>query len=92
MRPSMARYREWSRRIWALVQRPRAARVEQVGIDEGYLDLTGAVATAGEAERFLRELQAADPRPRRGLDASLGCATCKVVAKIASDHAQAGAA
>ena len=54
--PSMARYSAWSRRIWTLVS-ARVPLAQQVGIDEGYLDLTGAVSTAGEAERFLRELQ-----------------------------------
>ena len=84
VRPNMARYSAWSRRIWELVS-ARVPLAQQVGIDEGYLDLTGAVSTAGEAERFLRDLQELI-RAETGLDASFGCATSKVVAKIASDH------
>src|SRR6476646_10287371 len=84
VRPNMARYSSWSRRVWALVD-ARVPLAQQVGIDEGYLDLTGAVATAGEAERFLRDLQAVI-RAETGLDASFGCGTSKVVGKIASDH------
>jgi DNA polymerase-4 len=84
VRPNMARYSAWSRRVWALVD-ARVPLAQQVGIDEGYLDLTGAVATAGEAERFLRALQVTI-RDETGLDASFGCGTSKVVAKIASDH------
>src|SRR3954468_24599437 len=57
VRPSMARYSAWSRRVWALVD-ARVPLAQQVGIDEGYLDLNGAVGTAGEAE--------AVPRGRRG--------------------------
>ena len=38
VRPDHRTYREWSRRVWALV-REMAPVVEQVGIDEGYLVL-----------------------------------------------------
>jgi DNA polymerase-4 len=84
VRPDHARYRRHSDGVWALV-RDAAPVVEQVGIDEGYLDLTGAAATAGDARRLLAALQ------RRilaatGLGASFGCATGKTVAKVASDR------
>ena len=65
----------WSRQVWTLVS-ARVPLAQQVGIDEGYLDLTGAVSTAGEAERFLRELQQLI-RDETGLDASFGCATSR---------------
>jgi DNA polymerase-4 len=84
VRPDHARYSSHSRAVWSLVA-GRVPLVEQVGIDEGYLDLTGEVATAGEAERYLRDLQAAILAVT-GLAASFGCGTAKVVAKIASDH------
>ena len=38
MRPDMARYREWSARVWDLV-RELSPAVEVVGLDEGYLEL-----------------------------------------------------
>jgi DNA polymerase-4 len=82
VRPEMARYREWSERVWGLV-RTLAAEVEQVGIDEGYLlldDLDGDHALA---------IQQAVAREVR-LSCSLGVATCKVVAKIASDQKKPG--
>ena len=84
VRPDHARYRRHSDGVWALV-RDAVEVVEQVGIDEGYLDLTGAAATAGDARRLLAALQ------RRilaetGLGASFGCATGKTVAKVASDR------
>jgi DNA polymerase IV len=76
--PDIDTYREWSRRVWDLVA-TLADCVEQIGIDEGYLQLdeTGA-AHARRIQQALRD----DVR----LSASFGVATCKVVAKIASDR------
>jgi DNA polymerase-4 len=84
VRPDMATYRRHSRRVWALVGEHCAA-VEQVGIDEGYLDLSDAVRSSGAARDHLRGLQGAI-RAVTGLSASFGCGTSKVVAKIASDR------
>ena len=42
VKPDMARYRERSRTVWEVVA-SLVERFEQVGIDEGYLDLTGLV-------------------------------------------------
>ena len=44
VRPDMARYRERSRTVWEIVA-SLVERFEQVGIDEGYLDLTGSCAS-----------------------------------------------
>lgn len=80
--PDMARYREWSRRVWDLVA-GLSSCVEQIGIDEGYLvlDETGEV----HARRIRQAI-----RDQVRLSASLGVATCKVVAKIASDRDKPG--
>ncbi len=85
VRPSMARYSEWSRRDLDAGQRPRAARA--AGRHRRGLPRSDGRRRrrAGEAERFLRDLQELI-RAETGLDASFGCATSKVVAKIASDH------
>ena len=83
VRPDHGRYTRHSRRVWALVG-ARVPLAEQVGIDEGYLDLTGEVQGAREAHRYLAELQAAIAADT-GLGASLGCGSSKVIAKIASD-------
>ena len=82
--PRHTLYREYSERVWDLVAE-RVEIVEQVGIDEGYLDLTELVSTAGEASRFLEQLQAEIMETTR-LGSSFGCGTGKTVAKIASDH------
>jgi DNA polymerase IV len=82
VRPDMARYREWSERVWALV-RTLASEVEQVGIDEGYLllDDSGAEHALAIQQSVAREVR---------LSCSLGVASCKVVAKIASDQKKPG--
>ena len=83
VRPDHGRYRRHSDGVWSLV-RAVVPVVEQVGIDEGYLDLTELVPTAGEARRVLAELQQRI-RAQTGLDASFGCGSGKTIAKIASD-------
>lgn len=83
VRPDMAAYREWSERVWTLV-RALCERVEVVGIDEGYL-LLGDDEPAAEA----RAVQLA-VRERVRLSCSLGVASCKVVAKVASDRDKPG--
>ena len=88
VRPDMARYRERSRTVWGVVG-SLVERFEQVGIDEGYLDLSGLVRRASDARALLGALQAA-VRDATGLSCSLGCGTGKTVAKIASDHRKPG--
>jgi DNA polymerase-4 len=81
--PDHAHYRDWSRRVWALV-REMVPLVEPTGIDEGYLQLPGSdpVGTARAVQGRVRgELR---------LSCSLGVATCKVVAKVASDARKPG--
>jgi DNA polymerase-4 len=84
VRPDFDRYRERSREVWSIVG-ALIERVEQVGIDEGYLDLSAAHGNAAVAHEALEALQRA-VRDQTGLDCSLGCGTSKTVAKIASDH------
>jgi DNA polymerase-4 len=83
LRPDMALYREWSARVWDLVG-DAAAAVEVVGLDEGYLELPddGAAEAADAVRRAVAE--------RIRLSCSLGVATCKVVAKVASDRDKPG--
>ncbi|HET7045533.1 MAG TPA: DNA polymerase IV, partial [Gaiellaceae bacterium] len=81
-------YRQYSREVWALV-REIVPRVEQVGIDEGYLGLD-AVARDFHDARALAEAVRASVRARTHLSCSLGVAASKVVAKIASDRRKPG--
>ena len=88
VRPRHQLYREYSREVWSLV-REIVPRVEQVGIDEGYLDLGSVVSDFHDA-RALAEAVRASVRARTRLSCSLGVATSKVVAKIASDRRKPG--
>ena len=88
VRPRMTLYREYSRDVWSSV-REIVPSVEQAGIDEGYLDL-GEVAPGFEDARALAEAVQAVVRARTRLSCSLGVATSKVVAKIASDRRKPG--
>jgi DNA polymerase-4 len=83
IRPDHRTYREWSVRMWSLVQE-MAPVVEQVGIDEGYL-----VLPDGDPREQAELIQLA-VRARMRLSCSLGVATCKVVAKVASDARKPG--
>ena len=83
VRPDIAHYREWSARVWELV-REMSPAVEVLGLDEGYLELPDD--GAGEAADAVR--LAVTERVR--LSCSLGVATCKVVAKVASDRDKPG--
>ncbi len=84
VRPRHTLYRDYSREVWATV-REIVPSVEQAGIDEGYLDL-GEVAPAFDDARALAEAVQAVVRARTQLTCSLGVATSKVVAKVASDR------
>ncbi len=76
-------YAEYSGRVFAVL-RSHVSAVEQLGLDEAYLDLSGHVSTSRGADRFLRNLQAAI-WDSCSLTASFGCGRGKVIAKIASD-------
>ncbi len=83
VRPDIAHYREWSARVWELV-RSLSPAVEVIGLDEGYLELPDEDPAA--AARAVRDAVAQEVR----LSCSLGVATCKVVAKVASDRDKPG--
>ncbi|MEE8341374.1 MAG: DNA polymerase IV [Candidatus Neomarinimicrobiota bacterium] len=59
--------------------------VEQISVDEAFLDVTGRVTEWGEAINFAKSLQD-KLAVNIGLSSSLGVATNKMIAKIASDH------
>ena len=88
VRPRHTLYREYSREVWSIV-REMVPTVEQAGIDEGYLDL-GEIAPGFDDARALAEAVRAVVRARTRLSCSLGVATSKVVAKVASDRRKPG--
>lgn len=76
-------YHQYSQQVMAIV-RGAASLVEQVSIDEAYLDLTDRLHAWGEGIAAARTLQER-VRTEARLSASLGVATNKLVAKVASD-------
>jgi DNA polymerase IV len=86
--PRMDRYREESAQIMDIVARLGAA-VEQVSIDEAYLELPKSSHDAHDAVLYAavpvaKRLQA-EIAAERGLTASIGIAANKFLAKLASD-------
>jgi DNA polymerase IV len=88
VRPRHTLYRDYSREVWSTI-REIVPTVEQAGIDEGYLDL-GEVAPSFDDARALAEAVKAVVRARTRLSCSIGIATSKVVAKVASDRHKPG--
>jgi DNA polymerase-4 len=83
LRPRHAVYREYSRSVWETVQGV-VPTVERTGMDEGYLDVGEVADDFLQARRIAEAVQTA-VRAATSLTCSLGVATSKVVAKIASD-------
>src|SRR5205085_3047624 len=81
-------YRTYSRTVWNAV-REVVPTVEQTGIDEGYLGVGEVARDFLQARRVAEAVQAA-VRGSTNLTCSLGVASCKVVAKIASDRRKPG--
>ncbi len=77
--PDFQAYRTVSQQVMALV-RGHVDRVEVVGLDEAYLELTGMVAPKAAMRRLVTEIRA-----RTGMNASVGIGPNKLVAKVASD-------
>jgi DNA polymerase IV len=84
VRPRHSVYSEYSRAVWGSV-REVCPTVERTGLDEGYLDV-GEVARDFVRARAVAEAVQAAVLAATSLSASLGVATCKVVAKVASDR------
>ncbi|HEX5466588.1 MAG TPA: DNA polymerase IV [Candidatus Limnocylindrales bacterium] len=78
-----AKYSAVSREVMAILRR-FTPRVEQVSIDEAFLDVAGSEALFGPPVAISRAIKTAI-QTELGLTASVGVATTKLVAKVASD-------
>ena len=88
LRPNGSLYRRYSRRVWDAV-REVVPTIERTGLEEGYLDVGEVARDFREARRVAEAVQVA-VRSTTDLTCSLGVATCKVVAKVASDRRKPG--
>jgi DNA polymerase IV len=77
------KYRIVSRQVMDILRRYTPA-VEQVSIDEAFLDTAGSEGLYGTAAQIARHIKTT-VRSELGLSASVGVASTKLVAKIASD-------
>jgi DNA polymerase-4 len=78
-----AKYRRASRLVMEILGR-FTPLLEQVSIDEAFLDVAGTEALFGPPQSIAGQIKAAI-RDEVGLTASVGVATTKLVAKVASD-------
>ncbi|MGD8462893.1 MAG: DNA polymerase IV [Anaerolineae bacterium] len=81
-------YREYSYQVMSLLHEVTPL-VEQMSVDEAFLDVTDQVAAWAGAVDLARQLQQR-VRDEVQLSASLGVATNKLVAKVASDRDKPG--
>jgi DNA polymerase-4 len=81
--PRMARYSAVSDQVFAIFEQ-YTPLVEGLSFDEAFLDVTQSRALFGGGEEIAQCIRR-DIQSRVGLTASAGVATCKFVAKIASD-------
>ena len=80
----MERYKEISRIVME-VFKTFTSLVEPLSLDEAFLDMTTAVSTFPTPEHMGHAIQRAVFNATEGLTVSVGVATTKLVAKIASD-------
>jgi DNA polymerase-4 len=88
LRPRHALYRQYSQAVWETVAEI-VPRTERTGLDEGYLDLSEVARDFVNARAVAAAVQTS-VRATTRLTCSLGVATSKVVAKIASDRRKPG--
>lgn len=83
VRPRMSRYAEVSEQVFAVFHE-FTPLVEGLSLDEAYLDVTGSRALKGDPVRIAADIKRRI-RSDTSLTASVGVATNKLIAKIASD-------
>jgi DNA polymerase-4 len=83
---NFARYREFSQKFMAILG-DFSPFIEPMGIDEAYLDVTGFESIHGSIRQMAVKMK---QRIKNDLvlTASVGIASCKVVAKVASDFSK----
>src|SRR5277367_4680273 len=80
------RYLDYSRQVFAVLQR-FSPKVEMASIDEAYLDMTGTERLHGPPLSAAHTLHHA-VKQATDLNCSIGAASARLVAKVASDQAK----
>jgi len=83
---NFARYRDFSRRFMAILN-DFSPFIEPGGLDEAYLDVTGFESIHGSIQRMATSIKQRI-KTELSLPASIGIASCKIVAKVASDYSK----
>jgi DNA polymerase IV len=76
-------YREASKAVFNILDR-YSPTIEPIALDEAYLDCTGQEALMGPPDKVALRLRQ-EVKAGCGLDLSIGVASCKLVAKVASE-------
>jgi len=84
LRPNFALYEEVSARIMDIL-REFSDKLEPMGLDEAFLDLSEKAADFDEATEIAKRVKE-EVKSREGLTCSIGVAPNKAIAKIASDY------
>ncbi|CEM62973.1 DNA polymerase IV [Treponema phagedenis] len=82
----MKRYHEVSKAVMAIL-REFSPAVHQISVDEAFLDMTGTERLFGPAENSGKQLKKA-VKEKTGLNISVGAASNKYIAKIASNKSK----
>jgi DNA polymerase-4 len=77
--PDFAGYKKVSGQVMEIIH-SHIPRVEQLGLDEAYLDLSGLLSPKSAVRRVVAEI-----RTETGMSASVGIGPNRLVAKVASD-------
>lgn len=83
--PRMSRYVEVSKQVMEVFD-DFSPSVEPLSLDEAFLDMSGAHHLFGTPTEIGRAIKTAVHEATGGLNISVGVATTKYVAKVASDH------
>ncbi|WP_407429297.1 DNA polymerase IV [Treponema sp.] len=82
MRPNMKRYHEKSEEVMAIFKE-YSPDIQQISVDEAFIDITGTEKLFGKPEQTARRLKK-EILEKTGLTVSVGLASTKYCAKIAS--------